>query len=536
MRHLAIRGTVAAVAFLLPGLLVAPAVAVTRGGARLAVVVEASSVDAAARAVASASGRVDTELQIVGGVAATVDAAGLAALSADPALRVTPDLVLAVTSDDSKTSDDRKQSDHAGTSESSTHDVQLAALDPGDKWSSDAGAGVGVALVDTGVADTPDIVGRLVRGPDFSGENDGVDRYGHGTFMAGLIAGDGTASAAEAVRHTGVAPGATIVSVKVAGADGRTTLSKLIAAIGWVVVNRDEHEIRVMNLSFGVDTNLPYTANPLSGAVEAAWASGIAVVGASGNEGAGTVTSPGSDPWIVTAGASDTHGTASTKDDTVAEWSGREVLHGYAKPDVVAPGVSVVSLRAPGSTVDVDHPEGRVGEAYFRGSGTSMAAALVSGGLATLARQHPEATPDDLKGALVDGGAELGGGEGVAVSLEGADDARPRSDWWQRHPIAFDGLGLGLRGTMPWTATRWTATRWTATRWTATRWTATRWTATRWTATRWTDEDWAATRWTATRWTATRWTDEDWTATRWTDEDWTATRWTSASWNAVDWG
>ncbi len=426
-------------------------------------------------------------------------------------------------------------------------------------------------MIDTGVAETPDLAGRLVRGPDLSGENDGVDRYGHGTFMAGLIAGDGSASAGDAVPHTGVAPGATVVSVKVAGADGRTTLSKLIAGIGWVIVHRDEHEIRVMNLSFGIDTNLPYMANPLSAAAEAAWASGIAVVGASGNEGDGIVTSPGSDPWIVTVGATDTHGTADVADDSVAPWSGREDFRRYAKPDVVAPGTSVISLRAPGSTVDMAHPEGRVGDAYFRGSGTSMAAALVAGGLASLARQHPEATPDDLKGALLDGGVAIDGGAAVAVSLDGADSATPRPGWWQRYPIAFDGLGRRLRDRMPWAATRWTATRWTATRWTATRWAATRWSATRWTdeswaatrwsatrwsATRWTDEDWAATRWSATRWAATRWSatrwadagwsatrwaDADWSATRWADADWSATRWadadwSSASWNAAGWG
>ena len=491
-----LRGAAAAAVLLLPGLLATPASARPHSGGDHAVVVEAGSVGAASDAVQAAGGRVDAPLDIVHGVAARVDDAALAALTADTSLRVTPDLVLHATSADF---------------DADAHDVQLAALDPGDDWSADAGEGIGVALVDTGVADSPDLTGRLVRGPDFSGERDGVDRYGHGTFMAGLIAGDGSASAGEAVPHMGVAPGATVVSVKVAGADGSTTLSRLLAGIGWVVVHRDEHEIRVMNLSFGMDTNLPYLANPLSGAVEAAWASGIVVVGASGNDGEGNVTSPGDDPWIVTVGASDAHGTADTADDTVASWSGREEYRRYAKPDVVAPGVSVVSLRAPGSTVDSAHPEGRVGDAYFRGSGTSMASALVAGGLATLARQHPEATPDERTGALRDGGAVIDGGSAVAVSLEGADDAEPRDDWWQRYPIAFDGLGRGLRDRMPWAATRWTATRWTATRWTATRWTATRWTATRWT-----DDSWAATRWTATRWTATRWT--------------------SASWNSVDWG
>src|SRR5262249_34726803 len=150
----------------------------------------------------------------------------------------------------------------------------------------DAGAGSVVALVDTGVAETPDLQGRLVRGPDFSGEGDGIDHYGHGTFMAGVIAGDGSASSNDRVHHVGGAPGATVVAVKVAGADGSTSVSRVIAGIGWVVAHADEYGINVLNLSFGVDFPLPYVVNPLAAASEAAWASGITVVVAAGNEGA----------------------------------------------------------------------------------------------------------------------------------------------------------------------------------------------------------------------------------------------------------
>src|SRR5205823_3337920 len=141
--------------------------------------------------------------------------------------------------------------------------------------------GVGVALVDTGVVDTPDLHGsRLVRSPDFSGEEDAVDHYGHGTFMAGLIAGDGTASAGAPDQHFGVAPGATLVSVKVADADGSSTLSRVIAGIGWVVANRDTYNIGVLNLSFGLDAPLPYVVNPLDAAAEARSGDGTASAGA----------------------------------------------------------------------------------------------------------------------------------------------------------------------------------------------------------------------------------------------------------------
>jgi serine protease AprX len=174
----------------------------------------------------------------------------------------------------------------------------------------------------------------------------------------------------------------------------------------------------------------------------------------------------------------------------------------------------VVSLRAPGSTVDVSHPEGRVGSVYFRGSGTSMSTALVSGVAALLLAHHPAATPDDVKGALVDGATDVRGAA-PEVDAEHADNADARPDWWQHYRVAFDGLGRGFDRGLPWTASHWTASRWTASRWTATRWTSTRWTDAEWAASRWTSTDWTASRWTSTRWTASRWTAEAWPSQGW---------------------
>jgi serine protease AprX len=481
--------------------------AIATASLRHAVVVEASTVDAARSAVTRLGGHVDTTLDVVGAVAAHVDDVAYNTLLNDTAVRVTPDIVMHATANDFTVS-------------GAAADSQITSITPGPSWSLAAGDGVGVALIDTGVNATSDLRGdRLVRGPDLSGERDGVDRFGHGTFMAGLIAGDGTASSSGGARHVGAAPGATVVSVKVAGADGSTSLSKLIAGIGWVIGHEDDYDIGVLNLSFGADVNLPYLANPLSGAVEAAWASGITVVTSAGN-GTDSVTSPGDDPWVVTVGATDTTTSTSNATNTVAAFSGRERFARYSKPDVLAPGVSVVSLRAPGSTIDTANPNARIGSVYFRGSGTSMSTALVAGAAAAMLDQHPDATPDDVKGALLDGGVAIKGSTAPAVSIAGANLATPRAEWWQRYPIAFGGLGRGLT-MMPWAASRWTASRWTASRWTASRWTASRWTASRWTA---------------SRWTASRWTDSDWNDAAWAASRWTASRWTDASWNALAWG
>jgi serine protease AprX len=483
-------------------------------GPAVPVIVEAADAAAARDAVVAAGGTVGLDLSIVGGVSAVVDPAALATLQSDPSVEVTPDATLHATSGS------------FGAASSSSPpapglDPQLRAIGVGSDSSPDAGRGISVALVDTGVADTPDLHGsRLVRAPDFSGEGDGIDHYGHGTFMAGLIAGDGSASAGAPVHHVGVAPGATVVSVKVSGRDGSTTVARVIAGIGWVVTHVDQYHIGVLNLSFGVDAPMPYTFNPLSAAVEAAWASGITVVVSAGNNGS-QVTSPGSDPYVLTVGAANTAGTASTSDDFVPAWSGQEVFRHYSKPNVAAPGVSVISLRAPGSTVDKSYPSGRVGTAYFRGSGTSMSTALVSGAAAVLLSHHPLATPDDIKGAFVDGAVTITGGREINIGR--ADHATPSPDWNQHYPVAFKGLGRGLHNGMPWTASRWTASRWTASRWTTSRWTASRWT-------------WTASRWTASRWTSSRWTSSRWTSSRWTSSRWTSSRWTAEAWPSQGWG
>src|SRR5262249_38379404 len=186
----------------------------------------------------------------------------------------------------------------------------------------------------------------------------------------------------------------------------------------------------VLNLSFGVDPPMPYVDNPLSAAAEAAWATGITVVASAGNEGT-KVTSPGTDPYVLTVGAANTVRTPSTADDVVPVWSGHQVFSNYSKPNVMAPGVSVVSLRAPGSTVDKAHPEGRVGTTYFKGSGTSMSTALAAGAAAVLLSHHPLATPDDIKGAFVDSAEKITGGR--EIDLAAADNAQARPGWWQHY-------------------------------------------------------------------------------------------------------
>ena len=444
-----------------------------------------------AAAVGRAGGSVDRILDSVGGVSAQLTADQRRALEG-AGLRVVADSTASVTS---------TGFDDAGDL------VQVAALNPLAADDAAAGAGVGVALLDTGVAAVAGIADRMAEVVDLTDEADGIDRYGHGTFMAGLIAGQGT----------GAAPGAHLVSVKIAGADGTTSLSTVLDGVDFVVETRDEFDTRILSLSLGVEAMGPWAADPLAIAAEYASAAGILVVTAAGNE-AGRVTSPGIAPSALTVGATDHHDTATTNDDTVAAWSGSAAT----KPEVVAPGEAIVSLRAPGSTIEALHPSARIGDDQFRGSGTSMATALAAGAAAVVAEQTPDATPRELKAMLVVGAEDLGTGVRT-VDIQGAEQLaaslqlnRPAG------PVVDGGRPVS------WTGSSWSGTRWTGTRWTGTRWTGTRWTGTRWTGTRWTGNSWTGTRWAGTRWTGTRWTGTRWTGTRWTGTRWTGTRWAAS--------
>ncbi len=283
----------------------------------------------------------------------------------------------------------------------------------GEYWNSGfTGRGVDVAVIDSGVAPVNGLRtrGKLVHGPDFSFESQNVatrylDTFGHGTHMAGLIAGRDDATPAKVQKgdetFVGMAPDARIVSLKVADHTGATDVSQVLAAIDWVVQHRnsDGLNIRVLNLSFGTDGAQDYRVDPLAYAVEQAWKKGIVVVVAAGNGGYGSakLNNPAYDPVVIAVGGADGMGTYDWKDDVVPSWSSWG--DGTRNPDLVAPGRSLVSLRVPGSHLDQAVPSARVGATprFFRGTGTSQAAAVVSGAAALIVQQRPGITPDQVK-------------------------------------------------------------------------------------------------------------------------------------------
>jgi serine protease AprX len=290
------------------------------------------------------------------------------------------------------------------------------------------GRGVGVAVIDTGIAGSlPDFRGdggsrvraAVVTNPRATSAEDG---YGHGTHVAGVIAGD-----AGDGQHVGVAPGASLISVKVSDDHGATSVLDVIYGLQFVIQHETELGIRVVNLSLSSSVAESASTDPLDAAVEAAWRRGIVVVAAAGNAGtaADAVSyAPGNDPYVITVGAIDDHGTPDDADDDFASWSSRgRTRDGYDKPDVLAPGAHMVSTLAPGSDFARACLDCVVDGRYFQVGGTSMAAAVVSGGVADLLHAHPGWTPDEVKGALVSTGAPLAGSADRVIRIRRALDA-----------------------------------------------------------------------------------------------------------------
>jgi serine protease AprX len=435
------------------------------------------------------------------------------------------------------------------------------------------GAGVGVALIDSGVAPVDGLsqAGKVINGPDLSFESQtpglaDIDSYGHGTHMAGIIAGNATSVAGEP-PFRGIAPAATLISLKVAAADGATDVSQVIAAIDWVVTHRNDTglKIRVLNLSFGTDSAQDPKLDPLSYAVEAAWRKGIVVVVSAGNDGATAtrLTMPAANPYVIAVGASDLHGTIARSDDTVATFSSRGSSVRHA--DLLAAGSSVVSLRDPGSYIDVNYPGARVADAagrhrFFRGSGTSQAAAVVSGSVALLLQQRPNLTPDQVKKLLSQSADPLPGADPIAAGagqLNIARAAAMASGTTTQAFTAATGLGSleGARGSAhvvdavtgttlsgekdifgkAWTPETWTVAAKAGTAWTGGTWNGTVWTGTGFTGTSWASKTWQITPWTAANWAGRSWAGSTWTGRSWAAGTWTGGTWAGATWCGRSW-
>ncbi|TMK45179.1 MAG: peptidase S8 and S53 subtilisin kexin sedolisin [Actinobacteria bacterium] len=536
------------------------AMAESHPDARLPVIIReaAPTTSSAERLVRFLGGSVTHELPIVGGFSAVVPG------SAVPRLTASSDVARVW-------GDGRVRMATVDMDQYDTYPINTvwrSAINLLQALTRSIGSGVGVAVIDTGVVPVPDLKNHVSYRVDFTPERDGLDRYGHGTHMAGIVVGDGTSSRG---KYVGVAPGARLISIKVAGYNGATDVSVVIAGLQWVITHKSLFNIRVLNLSFGTDSTQPYAIDPLDFAVEQTWRAGITVVVSAGNRGPDprTVDKPADDPYVISVGAVDTKQTNSPYDDTVAPFSSQgPTQDGFKKPDLVAPGISIVSARDPNSTIDQLHPLARVGDFYFKATGTSQAAAMVSGIVALMNATNPLLTPDQVKGILMRTATRLpnqpgsGAGEvnaGAAVNavndllgmLSPANGGLVRSTGTgsleasrgSLHVYADtndDGAPDPVRGEVtafgtPWTSQSWSTNSSSGYACGATSWSDASWGAKSWSGMQWDAKSWSANSWSNAAWSSDAWSAKSWSGSSWSSNDWSAKSWSAKSWSAQLW-
>ena len=446
------------------------------------------------------------------------------------------------------------------------------------------GRGIDVALIDSGVSPVVGLADQtqVVNGPDLSFESQTpntryLDTFGHGTFMAGLIAGRDPgvdAASGNTTAYQGIAPDARIVSVKVADAQGRSDVSQVIAGIDWVVQHAQDNglNIRVLNLSFGTNSLQPYQLDPLAYAAEVAWHDGIVVVVSAGNDGGRRLVDPAIDPFVIAVGALDTHGAADARVATVASFSNKGSRK--RRVDVVAPGVHVEGLRVPGSFIDAAFgTSGRLGDRFFRGSGTSQATAITSGVVALVLSANPSLSPDQVKHLLLESAnpvARAGQEQGQGVpSAADAMSAEPGPAAQQRYrpangtgslDAARGGRHLTIAGTTlsgeqdvfgqavdtsalataesagtGWVGGNWNGQAWAGADWTGASWSGASWAGASWAGASWAGASWADATWAGASWAGASWDGASWSGSSWDGASWDGASWSGASWDSFGW-
>jgi serine protease AprX len=447
------------------------------------------------------------------------------------------------------------------------------------------GRGVDVAVIDTGVAPVAGLngAGKIVHGPDLSLESQApnlrnLDTNGHGTFMAGMIAGkDSTLTTpyanAPATAYRGIAPDARIVSIKVGTADGGVDVSQVIAAINWIVQHKNDNgmNIRVLNLSYGTNSTQSAGVDPLSYAVEQAWKKGIVVVAAAGNtgyqrgSGAPGLANPAYNPYVLAVGGYDSNGTAVSSDDTIGSYSASSAGCGAVckNPDVVAPGSHAQGLRVPNGYLDATHPGGRIGTRYFRGSGTSQAAAITSGMIALVLQKHPTLTPDQVKRFLKDNAKKVPGADSQAqgsgeINLTSMASKTPAAFTQNLTPSTGTGTLEGARGADHLTANGVTLTgekdifgkpfnsaaiaiasaagsTWSGGTWNGSTWSGSSWSGSTWSGSTWSGSTWSGSTWSGSTWSGSTWSGSTWSGSTWSGSSWSGSTWSGSTWSGGSW-
>jgi serine protease AprX len=362
------------------------------------------------------------------------------------------------------------------------------------------GKGIGVAVIDSGINPNGDLytvmgVNRQVANVRFNSDynQSTSDGYGHGTHVASIIGGDGSESSG---KYIGVAPMANIINVKVSNDDGSARMADIVAGLQWVYENKATYNIRVVNLSLNSSMAESYNTSPLDAAVEILWFNGVVVVVSAGNKGSSAIYPPANDPFVITVGALNDKGTATLTDDSLASFSAYgKSEDGAVKPDLVAPGTDIIArLVNQNMGLAAAHPANKVGTQYFRMSGTSMAAPMVSGAVAMLLQDEPGLTPDQVKYRLMSTAnsswpgyiaSKMGAGyldiyaAVNATSTDVDNSGIIPSQLLATGPDAIDFVSVG------WNSVGWNSVGWNSVGWNSVGWNSVGWNSVGWNSDYW---------------------------------------------------
>lgn len=448
-------------------------------------VLKNSASDEVEKYAQSLGANIRLNIEMMNAFAADISADGLQKLMQHPGVKwISPDNELessvALPMSDKKPGDAEKVDLVSNYVPLGTWGRAIRAMNVDDVWGAGfTGKGIGVAVIDSGVTPFADLVSpthRLLASVDFVGNGSVAtdDQYGHGTHVASVIAGNGKSSG-----YMGVAPEANIINLKTSNEFGMAKLSAVIAAIEWVLKNKDTYNIRVVNLSLNIEWEESYHKSPLCAAVEILWFNNIVVVTSAGNRGPNTIYPPANDPFVISVGAVANYGTDALTDDAVAPYSSYgTTLDKFSKPDVVAHGYKIRGVASKGSSMYKLFPDWRYGENGFKMSGTSASAPLVSGVAALVLQRNSKLNPDQVKYLIRDAGVKSWSKWSMEKAGEGQVDALKavKSNSKNAYNTGVLPSRLLTTGSKPINSTTsWNSVSWNSVSWNSVSWNSTTW-------------------------------------------------------------
>ncbi len=418
------------------------------------------------------------------------------------------------------------------------------------------GDAIGIAIIDSGIAPDNDFKkedddfssasSRLMTNVSFNMDSSiAIDTYGHGTHIAGIAAGMGAKSDG---FYKGIAPHAKLLSLKVCDDNGMAYESDVVAALQWIydlkgTMYEPVYNIRVVNLSINSTVEQSYHDSPMNAAVEILWLNDIVVVASAGNWDNGyydTINAaPANDPYIITVGASDEQGNSDRGDDYMALYSSRgTTMDGYTKPDIVAPGTDIVATLSDKSWWRNDYPDRFVENIYFRASGSSMAAPMVTGAVALLLQSEPDLTPDQVKYRLTHTGDTI---ETILFGdypyLDVYDAVTTPTTESANQDVVPNMLLAKMALIAYWASANGDENiDWSAVDWDAVNWDAVDWDAVDWNSVNWGSVNWGSVNWGSVNWGSVNWGSVNWGSVNWGSVNWGSVNWGSVNWGSVNWG